>query len=175
MACSLSYRVGHNNSLADTDFILRGDGEAYADGAWNGSGADLAEYFEWADGNPLNEDRRGISVVLVAGKIRPALPGETPFGVISANPTVVGDAAWNKWEGKYLRDEFGGYLRDAAGDRIVNPAFDPDRKYVAREDRREWGAVGLFGKVNLRKGQPVKPCWEKMWAISETVERWFVC
>ena len=96
----------------DTEYKFRGDGNAYADGSWNGGGADYAEYFEWSDGNTETEDRRGISVVLDGDKIREAVAGEEPIGVISGNPSVVGDADIDRWKGKYLRDDFGTYLQD---------------------------------------------------------------
>ena len=96
----------------DYEFIMRGDGNAFADGTWTGGGADYAEYFEWSDGNTAAEDRRGISVVLDGGQIREAVAGEDPIGVISGNPSVVGDAAWNHWSGKYLCDDFGTYQRE---------------------------------------------------------------
>ena len=99
-------------NATDSEFILRGDGNAYADGSWNGGGADYAEYFEWSDGNTEAEDRRGISVVLDGDKIREAVAGEEPIGVISGNPSVVGDADIDQWKGKYLRDDFGTYLQD---------------------------------------------------------------
>ena len=95
---------------ADREFVLRGDGEAFAENTWNAGGADYAEYFEWADGNLGHEDRRGLSVVLDGDKIRPALPDEDPIGVISANPSVVGDGDIDRWKGKYLRDAFGAYI-----------------------------------------------------------------
>lgn len=97
-------------SSADKEFSLRGDGNAFADGSWTGGGADYAEFFEWADGNPAGEDRRGLSVVLDGDKIRPALSGEQPIGVISANPSVVGDGDIDRWKGKYMRDDFGAYI-----------------------------------------------------------------
>jgi hypothetical protein len=105
------YYGGSNDAVSlDSEFILRGDGNGLCDGAWTGGGADYAEYFEWSDGNPDEEDRRGISVVLDVDKIHPAEDGEDPIGVISGNPSVVGDGAWNKWSGKYLRDDFGTYI-----------------------------------------------------------------
>jgi len=94
----------------DNEFRLMGDGNAYADGSWNGGGADYAEMFEWLDGNADIEDRRGISVVLDGDKIREAVTGEDPIGVISGNPSVVGDAAWNKWNQKHLTDDYGSYI-----------------------------------------------------------------
>lgn len=96
----------------DNEFLLRGDGTAFADISWNGGGADYAEYFEWDDGNLTNEDRNGVSVILVGNKIRPALFGESPIGVISANPSVVADSAWNKWTNKHLRDDFRNYIQE---------------------------------------------------------------
>jgi hypothetical protein len=107
---AFQFLAANSNNGGDDEFRLRGDGQAYADGSWNGGGADYAEYFEWSDGNTANEDRRGYSVVLDDNKIRPALAGETPIGVISGNPSVVGDSAWNKWDGKYLTDDFGTYI-----------------------------------------------------------------
>ena len=104
------FLLAQSNNSGDNEFIFRGDGQAYADGSWNGGGADYAEYFEWADGNALNEDRRGISVVLDGDKIRPAVEGESPIGVISARPAVVGDNDMDKWKQKHLRSDFGDYI-----------------------------------------------------------------
>ncbi|XHE57044.1 hypothetical protein L0Z66_19950 (plasmid) [Phaeobacter sp. BS34] len=47
-------------------FRLSQTGNGYCDGAWTGGGADYAEFFEWEDGNPDGEDRRGVSVVMAA-------------------------------------------------------------------------------------------------------------
>jgi hypothetical protein len=181
-----NFFVGNSGDGTDNEFILRGDGQAYADGSWNGGGADYAEYFEWSDGNPDADDRRGIAVVLDGEKIRPALAGEDPIGVISGNPSVVGDSAWNKWSGKYLRDDYGTYIledyevTDEEGSTVVqqrrklNPAYDPDVEYTSREERPEWDCVGLMGKLRLRKGQPTGSRWIKMRDISDSVEEWLV-
>jgi hypothetical protein len=102
-------------NFSDQEFNLRGDGEAFADGSWTGGGADYAEYFEWSDGNPDEEDRRGYSVVLDGETVRPATSDDAPsaiMGVVSTNPAVVGDAAWNHWSGKYLRDDFGSHVME---------------------------------------------------------------
>jgi|LakMenEpi03Aug12_release.lakeMendotaPanAssembly.Ray.scaffolds.fasta_scaffold03774_6 hypothetical protein len=175
-----------SGDFGDVEFNLRGDGTGLCDGTWTGGGADYAEYFEWSDGNPDKDDRRGISVVLDGEKIRPAEDGEDPIGVISGNPSVVGDAAWNKWSGKYLRDEFGTYIledyevEDEDGNTVVqqrrklNPAYDPDAEYISREQRPEWDCVGLMGKLRLRKGQPTGNRWIKMRDISDSVEEWLI-
>ncbi|WP_417832479.1 peptidase G2 autoproteolytic cleavage domain-containing protein [Terasakiella sp.] len=109
---NFGYLTCMSSENGDLEFTLRGDGNAWADGSWNAGGADFAEYFEWVDGNPNNEDRRGWSVVLEDGKIRKALAAEIPFGVISARPTVVGDAAELKWADKYLKDDFNKYIME---------------------------------------------------------------
>jgi hypothetical protein len=178
--------ISNYATAADTEFNLRGDGSGFCDGSWTGGGADYAEYFEWSDGNPDADDRRGISVVLDGDKIRPALPNEDPIGVISGNPSVVGDAAWNKWSGKYLRDDFGTYIQEDyevvndEGETVVqqrrklNPAYDPDVEYTSREERLEWDCVGLMGKLRIRKGQPTGSRWIKMRDISDSVEEWLV-
>lgn len=181
-----SFFRGNSGGFSDTEFNLRGDGNAFADGTWTGGGADYAEYFEWSDGNTNAEDRRGISVVLDGNKIRAALPGEDPIGVISGNPSVVGDAAWNSWSEKYLRDGYGTYIQedyeveDEDGNTVIqqrrklNPAYDPDVEYTSREDRSEWDCVGLMGKLRIRKGQPTGSRWIKMRDINSSIEEWLV-
>ena len=171
---------------SDREFALRGDGNGYCDGSWNGGGADYAEYFEWSDGNTTAEDRRGISVVLDGDKIREAVAGEEPIGVISGNPSVVGDTDIGRWKGKYLRDDFGTYIwedyevEDEDGNSVtqqrrkLNPDYDPDVEYVSREDRPEWDCVGLMGKLRIRKGQVTGARWIKMRDISDSVEEWLV-
>lgn len=111
-AASSAYNmlITFSGNLGDVEHKLTGDGNGYCDGSWTGGGADYAEYFEWADGNPDGEDRRGWSVVLDGDKIAPAQPGDDPFGVVSANPSVVGDGDMDRWKGKYLRDDFGAYI-----------------------------------------------------------------
>jgi len=175
-----------SNLGADIEFKLRGDGNAYADGSWNGGGADYAEFFEWSDGNANAEDRRGISVVLDGDKIREAVTGEEPIGVISGNPSVVGDADIDRWKGKYLRDDYGTYIQedyeveDDDGNTIVqqrrklNPDHNPDLEYIPRENRPEWDCVGLMGKIRIRKGQITGSRWIKMRDVSDTVEEWLV-
>jgi hypothetical protein len=164
----------YSGGTADVEFQLNGNGSGYCDGAWNGGGADYAEYFEWADGNPDNEDRRGFAVALSGSKIQKAVLGDTIIGVISGNPSVVGDAAWNKWAGKYQCDEFGSYVFDVDGHRVLNPDYNPDAEYTPRSQRPEWGCVGLMGKLRILKGQPVDGRWLKMRDISTHVEEWLI-
>jgi len=308
------YSGNGSTDYTDLEFNLRGDGNGYCDGSWSGGGADYAEYFEWADGNPLNDDRVGYSVALVNNQIKIAEAGDTVIGVISGSPSVVGDAAWNKWIGKYLKDDFGAYIFEEysvtewdeevidqeaytetveveevteerqvteavetgsyvnlAGETVVeteergvttegtetvveiqevdgvrkevevtktvqvpvmetvvvtpastetvehpatyktehrsyhtdaipadvtvpagavvtsqdgdgnnlqrrkpNPDYVEGQEYISREDRPEWDAVGLMGKLRIRKGQPTASTWIKMRDVSDSVEEWLV-
>jgi len=68
------------------------------------------------------------------------------------------------------KDENGNNLQR----RKLNPSFDASKTYVSREDRKEWGIVGLVGKLRLKKGQPTGTNWIKMRDISDTVEEWLI-
>lgn len=92
---------------ADPYFVVKGNGDVSYDGVVSTPAADYAEYFEWQDGNPNDEDRTGMTVSLVENKIKIAEPGDTIIGVVSAVPAIVGDAQDLEWHGKFLKDEFG--------------------------------------------------------------------
>ena len=59
-------------------------------------GADYAEYFEWEDGNPNNEDRRCLFVSIVYGtkKIKKAMIGDDILGITSVDASVIGNALY---------------------------------------------------------------------------------
>jgi oligoribonuclease (3'-5' exoribonuclease) len=77
---------------------------------WLTSGADYAEYFEWLDGNPDNEDRIGYFVELEQGKIKLASSSNRAIGVVTSifsGSSIIADVAYQYWHGAHLRDEFG--------------------------------------------------------------------
>jgi hypothetical protein len=145
-------------------------GETYAQAAYSATGADYAEYFEWLDGNPDNEDRRGKFVTMDGKKITFAKEGDWVLGIVSANPCVLGNTD-TEWQGKFMKDEFGSYIKEKSIQTIklpkkvtdangnvtfekidqevefykVNPDYDPDKEYVQRDDRPEWSAIGMLG------------------------------
>lgn len=126
------------------------DGNIYGTKAFNATGADYAEMFEWQDGNPNNEDRRGLFVTLDGEEIRLAnAEDDFIFGVVSACPSVVGDNYADDWKGKYKRDVFGEKIRDENGSWVLNPDYDSeqDTLYIPRDQRKEWAAVGMMGKL----------------------------
>ena len=78
-------------------------------GMWDGtatlSPADYAEYFEWNDGNLLNEDRVGYFASLVVEKVE--IGNQNIVGIVSSNPALIGNSAELKWNKVYLTDEWG--------------------------------------------------------------------
>lgn len=147
-------------------FRVATSGAVYGNGAYNSSGADYAEMFEWADGNTKNEDRRGLFVTLDGEKIRPANTGDYVLGVVSACPSVLGDSFFGDvWHNRYQRDIFGTLLTETVevpeqtndlGDiipahtevhYIENPDYNPELQYTPRTERLEWTAVGMLGKL----------------------------
>jgi len=157
---------GNINTHANA-FRFQFNGQAYG-ARWNTSGADYAEMFEWLDGNPANEDRRGYFVTVQGGHIRKATDKDQYIlGVISATPSVVGDSHGLGWRDMYMRDDFGEIIyewaeaeREVTGEdqkEIVrehrpkpNSAYDPTKTYIPRDQRKEWAAVGMLGKLIVR-------------------------
>lgn len=138
------------------------------------TGADYAEYFEWKDGNPNNEDRVGYIVCLDGDKIVKANTGDDILGICSGTAMVLGDSAeWN-WSKRYLTDDFGRIiyedydieheevkdkntgevLEEAWTEHIhapkQNPDYDISQPYIRRSDRPEWQIVGMMGKLYVR-------------------------
>lgn len=114
--------------------------------AYNTNGADYAEYFEWADGNPDGEDRRGMLVAIDGDRIRPA-NGDDIDGIVSANPSVCGNDYDLFWQGRYKKDIFGTVQLDENGGQMISEDFDKDRVYIPRSQRKEWAPVGLVGRL----------------------------
>lgn len=56
----------------------------------------------------------------------------------------------------------------------LNPNYDESKTYVPRSQRREWAAIGLVGKLKIRKGQPVDPRWIKLKDVTKDIELWLV-
>ena len=118
--------VGRETANSDDVFVsysagsMRIEFDASGNGRFDGgadiSSADYAEYFEWEDGNPDDEDRRGYPVVLVAdGKIRIATEQDDDaefLGIVSVEAAVVGDSAWAAWTGRYKKDKFGARVKE---------------------------------------------------------------
>ena len=162
------FMVGCGTSSAKKNaFRITSGGKCYGAMAFGASGADFAELFEWADGNPNDEDRRGLFVTLEGEKIKLANVGDDYIGIVSGDQAFIGNSASEEWQGKYLTDVFGAKLSqevevpaktdDVTGEVIIpasttiqyvlNPDYDPNEEYIMRENRKEWGIVGLIGQI----------------------------
>lgn len=130
-------------------FRVTAAGEVMGTQAYTASGADYAELFEWLDGNPDNSDRRGLFVTLDGEKIRPAnADDDYILGVVSATPSIIGNAQTDDWHGKYVTDVFGARVVENGAYKLSED-FDEEKddNYTSRLDRAEWAAVGLTGKL----------------------------
>ena len=163
-----------NGERGDERNILTLDHEGNLNiaGELSNSGADYAEYYEWADGNPNAEDRTGHFVTFASGnKIRLAQPDDGyVLGIVSATPTVVGNSHKEQWQGKYMRDVYGRILTETIEHEeeiirseqeevleikpaytevkpILNPNYDPSKEYIGRDKRPEWSPVGTHGQL----------------------------
>ena len=142
--------VGNGSSSAKSNSYRRNVDGTASGGTYSSNGADYAEYFEWYDGNINNEDRRGLFVTLNGDKIKLASKDDTYIlGIISGNPTVIGDSADLYWKDQYKRDIYGSCIHseDTYNHLVLNPDYDPDKEYIPRSDRKEWDPVGLMGKL----------------------------
>lgn len=175
----------HNKSLNQNDFFVIGngnadspgnafrvtkDGKTYGLSAFNSTGADYAEYFEWLDGNINKEDRVGYFVTLEGEKIRKCTSSDSYIlGIISAAPAIIGDSCQDDWKEKYVMDNWGRIqyhevsvkeIKDSEGNIIVsahtemqpqiNSNWDNSKEYISRESRPEWSTVGMLGKLLVR-------------------------
>lgn len=163
-----------NGTYAVTRFRING-GDAYLSGggAYNTSGADYAEMFEWADGNPDVENRTGKLVYLLGDKVTLTPSGDS-IGVVSATASVVGNNWSEQWSGRWLTDDLGQPIIDEDGCQVINPDYDPEQQYIPRNERKEWAVVGLVGRLRVFKGQPLPQTWVKLRDISETVAEYLV-
>ena len=154
---------GTSDSARANGLTINSAGNIVTQGTVSNGGADYAEYFEWLDGNPEDEDRIGYIVALEGNKIRLAQAGDDILGVVSGTATVLGDDAEWHWHGKYLRDDFGrvqtkviqlygedGKPEGYATVPVVNPEFDETQYYIPRSERCAWDVIGLMGKLYVR-------------------------
>jgi len=161
--------IGNGTGASSLSNCLRVtySGDVYGLSAFNSSGADYAEYFEWIDGNPECEDRVGYFVTMDGDKIRKAGPGDYILGIVSGQPCIIGNAD-EDWMGRWEHDEFGRFVKEKVdasalgrqdddcgetdlGWRFkVNPNYDVSQAYIERKDRPEWSAVGMMGVLSVR-------------------------
>jgi hypothetical protein len=194
----------HDISTSENNLRMRQrfnttNGNIDAEGSINANQSlDFAEYFEWSDGNPSNEDRIGhtVSADGLTGKIKIAEEGETVIGVISGTAGYIGGGQAFSWQGRFKHDEWGREVfeeqKDENGnliyadaetraqivktERIETEEYDPslENSYVPRELRKEWDVVGLVGQIRVRKTAVIPSNWVKLKEIDSVKDLYLV-
>lgn len=161
--------VANGEEIRGNALVVTNKGHGYFKGFSTSSGADYAEYFEWEDSNMNHDDRRGYFVTLNKNKIKIAKSDDYILGVVSGNPSVIGNGDID-WQGRYLKDEFDSIIQTKieCEEQIIdeegkiqtitrtmlkdkeNPEYDAKRPYVSRSDRPEWDAIGMIGVLAVR-------------------------
>ncbi len=77
----------------DPVFRVQADGAVYADGAYTGTGADYAEYFENEENIPVQSL---VGLNKKTGKVRKYKAGDILIGVVSEKPGFVGNGGYDK-------------------------------------------------------------------------------
>lgn len=147
---------GTSSSSRSNIFTVDTSGNVNAAGTITPGGADYAEYFEWLDGNPDSEDRRGMLVALDGDKITLA-NGDDILGVISGCASVIGNACDLYWHGKYAKDIYGRIITTPGGEPLISPDYDQNCEYIPRTQRPEWSPVGLVGRLVITDDGSCKP------------------
>lgn len=166
-----AFVIGNGTKSAGSNaFRVDYNGTPYAKSALTTTGCDYAEFFEWLDGNPDAEDRRGYFVTLDEEKIKKAEPGDYILGIVSGQPSIIGNGD-ESWMGRYVMDDFGAFIYESfeyeeevidhktgevacvakkTGTKYKeNPNYDPSKSYIQRADRPEWSAVGMLGVLSV--------------------------
>ncbi len=155
-----SFVVGNGTSINNRSnaFRVEKGGTIYSAGVYNTGGADFAEMYEWKDGNPADEDRRGRFVTVDGDKIIFADSMEDVIGITSAFPCIVGNNH-EDWHKRYVTDVFGAIVYEKvtittetgelieAYQKKVNPDYDPSQNFIPRSKRNEWAYVGQLGQI----------------------------
>lgn len=167
--------VGKGSKATPSNALtLNSSGNLWVAGTVTSTGADYAEYFEWVDANPNEEDRIALVVTLEGDKIRLAQPGDDILGIVSGTALVLGDNAECEWKNKYLTDKYGRIQYEMVEEFAeihhydenlqlhaetvstgmspypkLNPEFNPEMEYAKRSDRPEWAPIGMIGKLHV--------------------------
>lgn len=125
--------IGNGTSASALSNALRLDfsGQLYLTKTYSSTGADYAEYFEWLDENPNDEDRVGRFVTLEGNKIKFAQKGDYILGAISGLPCVIGNGD-EDWLGRWEHDEFNRFVKEYLVYHEVEVELPPE--YAELED-----------------------------------------
>ena len=162
--------VGTSSTAKANAFRVTAAGQCMGTTYFASSGADYAELWEIKDKSKSKEDLRGLFVTVDENnKISIANADDYILGIVSANPSSIGNAHTENWKDMYLKDVYGDRLTetveveettDEEGNVIpahtetrfiINPEYDADKEYKSRLERPEWATVGLLGQIIARQ------------------------
>lgn len=155
-SCAWAEDGGFAMAIDDAKDLTVAD-DIYADNYY-----DYAEFFEaipkHKDGIPV-----GTTVCLVGDLVRPAEPGEQPFGVVSGSAAIILNAgstdAGRSWGKKYLTDDYGQKIYEE-----VEKWYLPKELNLPREQRKGLvrdGNVPRGATIKKRMIQKLNPDWDE--------------
>lgn len=160
------YNTGSSSEANKSWQIESMTGNIKATGAITGSSsfADFAEMFE----NKIHEEIPVGTIVALDGDKVVKANSDDILGVISKTAVVVAGDSTFSWQGRYLKDEFGGLIyeeREFVNEDgtieilslpVENKGYDKTRTQIPRSERKdEWSCVGLIGQVHTRIDETV--------------------
>ena len=154
-----AFVIGNGTSSSKSNaFRVRGDGVIYATNATVQTGADYAEYFEWSDGNPNEEDRVGYFVTFDEDnpeKIRIANEDDYILGIVSGMPNIIGNGD-ECWKQRYILDDFGRYIEETFEYEVEVP------EVVEKEvEDEETGETKIVEEVVTHKETKIGTKWKE--------------
>ena len=86
-------------------------------------------------------------------------PDVNDHNVAAEYEILVSDIDAEKAKGNVPQAAIDQNLRITRPSRVYNPDYDSTRTYEPRSARKEWSAIGLVGKLVVRRGQPIGANW----------------
>ena len=154
-----AFVIGNGSSGSKSNaFRVTGKGVIYATNATVQTGADYAEYFEWSDGNPNEEDRVGYFVTFDEDnpeKIRIASKDDYILGIVSGMPNIIGNGD-ECWKQRYILDDFGRYIEETFEYDVEVP------EVVEKEvEDEETGETKIVEEVVIHKETKIGTKWKE--------------
>ena len=100
-----------------------------------------------------------ISTLEDKNKVANPQPDITDPNVVSDFKILVSDIEKEKAAGRCPQAAIDQNLRVTRPTRVYNESYDATKTYKPRSERKEWDAIGLLGKLVVRRGQPIGANW----------------